>query len=76
MDEAEHADRVFVMEEGRLTFTGTPETLFADKSLVDRSGLELPVLYDVIDRLKKGGIEIPTDIKDEKALAEAIWRLK
>ena len=76
MDEAEHADRVFVMEEGRLTFTGTPETLFADKSLVDRSGLELPVLYDVIDRLKKGGIEIPTDIKDEKGLAEAIWRLK
>ena len=76
MDEAEHADRVFVMEEGRLTFTGTPETLFADKSLVDRSGLELPVLYDVIDRLKKGGIEIPTDIKDERALAEAIWRLK
>ena len=76
MDEAEHADRVFVMEEGRLTFTGTPETLFADKSLVDRSGLELPVLYDVIDRLKKGGIEIPTEIKDEKALAEAIWRLK
>lgn len=76
MDEAENADRVFVMEEGRLTFTGTPETLFADKSLVDRSGLELPVLYDVIDRLKKGGMEIPTGIKDEKALAEAIWRLK
>ena len=76
MDEAENADRVFVMEDGRLTFTGTPKALFADKSLVDRSGLELPVLYDVIDRLRKGGLDLPSDIKDEKALAEAIWRLK
>ncbi len=76
MEEAEEADRVLVMNEGRLTFDGTPKQLFFDKDTVAASDLELPVLYDIIDRLKAVGFDVPEDVADEKGLAEAIWKSK
>lgn len=41
---AEHADRVAVMEAGRVTATGSPAEIFADADLVARAGLRLPPL--------------------------------
>lgn len=41
---AEYADRVAVMESGRVTATGTPGEVFADADLIARAGLRVPPL--------------------------------
>lgn len=41
---AEYADRVAVMESGRVTATGTPGEVFADADLIARAGLRIPPL--------------------------------
>lgn len=40
----EYADRVAVMESGRVTATGTPGEVFADADLIARAGLRVPPL--------------------------------
>lgn len=41
---AEYADRVAVMQAGRVTATGTPGDVFADAELIARAGLRVPPL--------------------------------
>ncbi|HUW70121.1 MAG TPA: energy-coupling factor transporter ATPase [bacterium] len=50
MDEAARAQRIVVLSEGRLVFTGTPERLFASRDL-DGYRLELPRSYDAALKL-------------------------
>ena len=51
MSEAMQADRMIVMQKGRIIADGTPHDIFADRELIDRAGLELPPLIELRDRL-------------------------
>lgn len=51
MEEALEADRIIVMEKGRLASDGTPAELFSDAELVERTGLELPPVVELRNRL-------------------------
>ena len=48
---AEYADRVAVMESGRVTATGTPGEVFADADLIARAGLRVPPLARALTSL-------------------------
>ncbi|MBQ9982987.1 MAG: energy-coupling factor transporter ATPase [Lachnospiraceae bacterium] len=51
MDEVVWADRVFVMDKGRIVTHGTPRQIFKQPWVLSRCGLQLPVLYQYIDFL-------------------------
>lgn len=73
MDEAIEADRIFVMDSGRVTAFGTPAEVFAATEAIAAAGLELPVAGKVSLELKKMGFDVPFAITDED-LAEGVCR--
>lgn len=52
MDEAATADRIFLMEQGKIFKIGTPREIFSDVEEVKRLGLEVPVAAELAARLK------------------------
>jgi energy-coupling factor transport system ATP-binding protein len=44
---AERAARVLVLADGQLVFDGTPDSLFADRDLVERARLKPPPLWQL-----------------------------
>ena len=51
MEEALEADRIIVLEKGRLASDSTPAELFSDTDLIEKAGLELPPVVELRDRL-------------------------
>ena len=76
MEEATQADRVVVMSEGRIVMDGTPERVFRDRESIEKYDLELPISDAIAADLIQAGIPLENKIYSEKALAEAICRLK
>ncbi len=62
MDEVMWADKIFLMNEGRVVATGTPKEIFAKKELINDCGLTLPVMYDYINFLLEHKIIEDTDV--------------
>lgn len=74
MNEAEGADRVIVMDDGRIALDGTPEEVFAEVKDLRHMGLTVPDTVDLLDRLRNDGWDLPLDALSVDACAEAIAR--
>jgi energy-coupling factor transport system ATP-binding protein len=72
MDEAARADRVIIMEQGRVTLDGTPEEVYGHAEEIKQLGLDVPFAVDVAHRLRKRGIEIPGSIIRSEEFADYI----
>ncbi len=72
MNEAEGADRVIVMDDGRVSLDGTPEKVFAEVKDLRHMGLTVPDTVDLLDRLRNDGWDLPLDALSVDACAEAI----
>lgn len=48
MDEVLYADKVFVMKQGKIMDSGTPEYIFSQRELLEECGLEMPPLYQYL----------------------------
>lgn len=62
MDEALKADRVFVMDGGRITLEGTPEEVFRNTEKTEKAGLVPPVIMMLARKLRNAGMDIPENI--------------
>ena len=62
MDEAVKADRVVVVDEGKLILDGTPKEVFRNVEQLKNVGLDVPQVTELAYELRKEGIEIPDDI--------------
>lgn len=58
MEEAARADRVIVINDGRLTLDGTAKEVFSNVELLHNLGLEAPQGNELIYELKKEGVKI------------------
>lgn len=76
MDEAVSADKIFVINDGEIAMSGTPEEIFKEKEKLGGCGLELPLASVLADELKKEGLPLPDGILTEEQLAEALCELK
>lgn len=76
MDEAIKADKIIVMDEGKITREGTPQEIFTDKSLMDSFKADLPCGVQLAMKLREKGIDIPVDIITEEQLADHLLSLK
>ena len=61
MNEAEHADRVLVLNDGRLAMDGTPREVFARAEELSAIGLTVPDTVALLRVLKAGGLDVATD---------------
>ena len=62
MDEAVEADRIIVMEQGQIVLEGTPKEVFSEVEKIKELGLDLPQVTELAYKLKKEGIDLPSDI--------------
>ena len=72
MNEAEDADRVIVMNDGRVDLDGTPEEVFSQVTRLRRLGLTVPDTVDLLDRLRQNGWNIPLDALSVEDCAAAV----
>ena len=70
MDEAARADRVLIIDKGKIAADGSPETVFSDTELIERCGLELPQCARLCLMLKKAGYDLPRLALNARDLAE------
>lgn len=75
MDEAVDADKLIVMNDGRIVLSGTPAEVFSRTKEIKDAGLELPVAVKAANDLREKGYDIPVVLTDEQ-LAEAVCRLR
>ena len=75
MDEAVGADRVYVIREGELAFSGTPRELYADRDLLLACGLELPRAAEIARKLNEQGVPVGEGILTTEELTEKLCEL-
>ncbi|MFR6437441.1 MAG: energy-coupling factor transporter ATPase, partial [Peptoniphilaceae bacterium] len=64
MNEAVQADRVAVMEEGKLILEGPPRDVFNQVDTMKSLGLDVPQVTELAARLKAVGVPLPDGILD------------
>ena len=72
MNEAEEADRVLVMNGGQVAMDGTPREVFTRIDELRAMGLTVPDTVDLLDRLRRDGLDVPLDALTVEACADAI----
>ena len=74
MNEAAKADRVIVLDDGRILTEGTPAEVFARPELLRRAGLDVPQCSALVEGLKEAGFDISGDCYSPELCAKAICR--
>lgn len=72
MDEAVRADRVVVIDDGRIILDGKPSEIFAEADKLRACGLDLPQCSDLLIRLRERGIKLDGEINTPEQCAETI----
>ena len=72
MDEAVLADRVIVMDDGKILTEGTPKEVFSEVELLKEHSLDVPQATELIWRLRKAGFDLPADILFEDECVELL----
>lgn len=72
MEEAQNADRVLVMNDGKFIADGTPKEIFKNVSMLKSVGLDVPQTTELLYELNQNGISVPTDVLSIEETANAI----
>ena len=75
MEEAAGADRVLVLDQGRIVLEGTPREVFSRVNRLKELGLDVPALTELALKLRKKGVQLP-DILTEDEMVVELCRLK
>lgn len=73
MEEAVEADRVIVMDNGRIRAEGTPKEVFADEKMLSETGLELPPAAMFAKMLRESGVSLSGSPLSEEECVEALY---
>lgn len=74
MEEAVQANRIIVMDEGKIIQDGAAKDIFKEKDKLKKIGLNVPLAVDIVDALQKKGLKI-ADVFDNENLAKELRRL-
>ena len=73
-DVANLAERVIVMEAGRVAMDGTPREVFSQGDRLRRMGLDVPEAVELAEALRARGVPVPADAYRPEEVAQAILR--
>ena len=75
MEEAGPADRVLVLDGGKVVLDGTPNEVFADVARIKDLGLGLPPLTELFALLKEDGFALPSGILSNEVALEVLRKI-
>lgn len=75
MEEVVHADRVYVMDNGKVVMQGTPRNVFSQVDTLKSYRLDVPQITLLAYELRKAGLNIPEGILTRQELVEALCQL-
>lgn len=75
MEEVIDADKIYVMDHGRVVMEGTPKEVFSQVDELKKYRLDVPQVTILADELKKQGLDIPSGILRKEELVEALCQL-
>lgn len=76
MEEAVEADRIVVMDSGKVIEEGTPREIFRNVKKMKEIGLDVPQVTELAYELNKNGVKIKDDILNIDEMVDALCRLK
>ncbi|MDO4632237.1 MAG: energy-coupling factor transporter ATPase [Eubacteriales bacterium] len=76
MEEVVEADRVIVMDQGKVLMQGTPREVFSEVELLKEHRLDVPQVTMLAYELRKSGMDIPKGILTMEELADALVQEK
>lgn len=72
MEEVIHADRVYVMDGGKVVMQGTPKEIFSQVDTLKHYRLDVPQVTLLAHELRKSGVDIPEGILTTEELVNAL----
>ncbi len=75
MDEAAMADRVIVMDKGRIRIDSTPGDVFRNVEFIKSIGLDVPQVTELCYELRKQGVDIRDDVLTVEECTSELERL-
>lgn len=72
MEETIYADRIFVMDEGKIAMQGTPRDIFSQVERLKELRLDVPQVTLLAYELTKRGMKLPSGILTNRELTEAM----
>lgn len=76
MEEAVEANRIVVMDEGKVMMEGTPRNIFSRVRKMKTIGLDVPQMTELSYELKNSGLNIREDILTIDEMVDELCRLK
>ena len=76
MEEAVEADRIVVMDSGKIVMEGKPKEIFRNVPVMKKIGLDVPQVTELAYELKQNGINIGSDILTINEMVNALCQLK
>ncbi|AWI07308.1 energy-coupling factor transporter ATPase [Clostridium drakei] len=76
MEEAVKADRIIVMDEGKIIMEGTPKNIFSQVQEMKNIGLDVPQMTELSYELQRSGINIRKDILTIDEMVDELCQLK
>lgn len=72
MEEVIHADKVFVMDKGKVVMEGKPRDIFSQVERLKELRLDVPQVTELAYELRKSGLNIPLGILTREELIKAL----
>lgn len=76
MQEAILADKIYVMDNGKIVSQGTPKEIFSSEENIEKYSIEIPPMKNLAKKLVNSGIKINENILTVEEMAEELCKLK
>ena len=76
MEEAVEADRIVVMDTGKVVMSGIPKEIFKNVPVMKKIGLDVPQVTELAYELRQNGINISSDILTINEMVNELCQLK
>ncbi|WP_123054702.1 energy-coupling factor transporter ATPase [Clostridium sp. JN-1] len=76
MEEAAEADRIVVIDEGKVAMEGTPRNIFSQVEKMKQLGLDVPQVTELSYELRKSGVNLRKDILTIDEMVDELCQLK
>ncbi len=76
MEETIQADRVIVMDEGKIIMDGTPREIFSQVEVLKSHRLDVPQVTELAYMLRQAGIPLPPGILDREEFLKAMLQAR
>ena len=76
MDEVIHADKVIVMDDGKVVMQGTPKEVFSKVAELKKHRLDVPQVTELAYELQQAGVPLPNGILTVEEFTEALLAVR